>query len=208
MNRLEAEAVAGTLGHPSKMPGTAYGIPATACKTGAKLAKIPGSVCYGCYALKGNYTFKSTIASQERRLLSLDSPHWVDAMTALIVGSGTGWHRWHDAGDLQSVAHLRKIVAVAERTPAVGHWLPTREGAMLKAFLTAGGIVPRNLTIRLSATMVDGPVPTWWPTTSAVYTKEPQKGSQVCPAPKQGNECGPCRDCWKRTVKSVTYKKH
>jgi DNA topoisomerase-2 len=35
------------------MPGFSYNLPATKCITGAKLVKIPGSVCSGCYALKG-----------------------------------------------------------------------------------------------------------------------------------------------------------
>ena len=55
----------GGLGYPSKMPGTSYGISAHDCITGAKLAKVQGSVCHGCYALKGNYGFANVkIAAQ------------------------------------------------------------------------------------------------------------------------------------------------
>ena len=39
-----------------KMPGLSYSLPAWECITGAKLRKVKGSVCAGCYALKGNYT--------------------------------------------------------------------------------------------------------------------------------------------------------
>ena len=53
----EADAIHGGLGKPSKMPGYAYGIPAKHCKVGAKLHKVPGSVCADCYALKGRYMF-------------------------------------------------------------------------------------------------------------------------------------------------------
>ena len=52
----EADKIIISLSKPDKMPGFAYGLPAPACKTGAKLVKVPGSVCSGCYALKGNYT--------------------------------------------------------------------------------------------------------------------------------------------------------
>ena len=55
MNTKEAIAITHTLSKPSKMPGFAIGIPAKECKTGAKLRKIKGSVCFGCYALKGCY---------------------------------------------------------------------------------------------------------------------------------------------------------
>jgi hypothetical protein len=40
----------------SKMPGLSYSLPAWACQTGSKLRLVPTSPCFGCYALKGNYT--------------------------------------------------------------------------------------------------------------------------------------------------------
>jgi hypothetical protein len=44
------------LGRASKMPCATYSLPAQECKVGQALAKIPGSVCHGCYADKhGNY---------------------------------------------------------------------------------------------------------------------------------------------------------
>ncbi len=50
----EAKKIIISLSQPDKMPGYAYGLPAWECKTGGKLAKVPGSVCFGCYAMKGN----------------------------------------------------------------------------------------------------------------------------------------------------------
>ena len=44
--------IGGSLSKPSKMPGWSIGLPAKECKTGGKLQKVPGSVCYDCYALK------------------------------------------------------------------------------------------------------------------------------------------------------------
>ena len=64
MKTSEALKITGSLSKPSKMPGWAYGLPAKECKTGAKLAKVPGSVCYDCYALKGCYVFKVVQAAQ------------------------------------------------------------------------------------------------------------------------------------------------
>ena len=52
MKTDEALKITGSLSKPSKMPGWAYGLPAKECKTGSKLVKIPGSVCYDCYALR------------------------------------------------------------------------------------------------------------------------------------------------------------
>jgi len=210
MNLREAkELTGGGLGYPSKMPGTSYGISAHACITGAKLATVPGSVCHGCYALRNNYNYPSVATAHERRLASIAGPHWTAAMAHLINSSGERWHRWHDSGDLQSVEHLLKICAVAALTPGVRHWLPTREFGLVQAYMAKGGRVPDNLTIRVSATMVDGRATSKWPTTSGVHTDPPAWGKRhVCPAPLQGNNCGDCRACWSKEVVHVSYHKH
>ena len=215
----QANAVAGTIGFPSKMPGTSYGISAEHCHTGGKLAKIPGSVCWDCYALKANYQYPSVKVAHAKRESNLDSPHWVAAMVKLILwaqNKGTnrhgdkidlGFHRWHDSGDLQSVKHLANICEVARLTPNIKHWIPTRELAFVLAYLKAGGTVPRNLVIRVSATMIDGKPTKAWPTTSTVHQDKPAQG-RPCPAPLQGNACGPCRACWNPRIKNVSYHKH
>ena len=51
----EAQKITGSMTRTSKMPGLSYSLPALACKTGAKLRLVPGTPCFGCYALKGNY---------------------------------------------------------------------------------------------------------------------------------------------------------
>lgn len=212
-------ATGGGLGYPSKMPGTSYGIPASACITGAKLHKVPDSVCHGCYALKGNYLYPSVETAQKRRLDALQNPHWVRAMVNLInhaqqTGKGRngpiarGFHRWHDSGDIQSVDHLEKICAVARATPSVKHWLPTRELNMVRDHEKQFGKAPRNLVIRVSATMVDGPATRAWPTTSGVHDKTTPRKSQICPAPRQEGKCGDCRKCWNPKVAHVSYHKH
>ena len=218
MNKKEAIEVAGPLGYPSKMPGTSYGISAKACITGGKLALIPGSVCHGCYALKANYLYPSVAQAHETRLQGLDNPAWVGAMVMMLnrahaLGRGrngpiaSGWHRWHDSGDLQSVAHLEKICEVAKQTPHIRHWLPTRELGIVKAYEKAGGIVPKNLVIRVSATMVDGAPTAAWSTTSTVHATARHKG-RACVAPKQEGKCGDCRACWNPRVKNVSYHLH
>lgn len=219
MNKREAIEVAGPLGYPSKMPGTAYGISAKACITGAKLAQVEGSVCHNCYALKANYLYPSVAMAHETRLAGLSNPAWVGAMVMMLnhahtTGKGrngpiaVGWHRWHDAGDLQSVDHLEKICDVARKTPAIKHWLPTRELGIVKAFQNAGGIVPKNLVIRVSATMVDGDPTQAWYNTSRVHSGKPARGARACPAPKQEGKCGPCRACWNPRIKSISYHLH
>jgi hypothetical protein len=211
-----ARAIAGTLGYPSKMPGTSYGIPASACGVGGKLAAIAGSVCSDCYALKANYQYRSVRSAQMKRLRSLTHPRWVGAMVRQLshmhsLENGKprrgrngpivpGWHRWHDAGDLQSMQHLANICAVAQLTPSLWHWLPTREGGIVKRYRDAGGVIPENLCIRVSATMVDGSPPSFWPQTSGVH--------HDCSARFHDGKCGECRACWNREVNHVEYPLH
>ena len=199
MLKKEARKITGGLSAPSKMPGPAYNLPAAACITGAKLVKIPGSVCAGCYALKGRYRFGNVQAALNRRLESLTHPEWIPAMVVLI--DNTPWFRWHDSGDLQGVQHLKNIFEVCKRTPETRHWMPTREVKFLR--LMDPDVIPPNLIIRISSHMVDqGPVK-HWPWTSTVVTS-----GRTCPAPEQGNQCKSCRACWDRSTPNIAYGKH
>ena len=200
MLKKEARIITGGLSKPSKMPGPAHNLPAVACKTGAKLVKIPGSVCAGCYALKGRYRFTNVQQALTRRLAALEDPRWVDAMTVLIQGEK--WFRWHDSGAIQSMKHLENIFEVCKRTSKTRPWMPTREAQFLKDI--DPDKVPTNLIIRMSSHMINqGPVKQW-PWTSTVTSGE----GRTCPAPEQNNECGSCRACWDRGVDNVCYGKH
>ena len=184
----------------SKMPGLSYSLPAWACQTGSKLRLVKTSPCYGCYALKGNYTrYPAIKAAQYRRLDAIKHPLWVQAMAAKIKRQK--FFRWHDAGDIQSADHLQKIFEVCRLTPNTSHWMPTREAQFLKDVNPEE--VPKNLIIRMSSHMIDqGPV-SFWPWTSTVGSK-----SRTCPAPDQGNSCGDCRACWDRNTPNIEYGKH
>ena len=197
MYKKQASKITGGLSAPGKMPEGSYNLPAAACQTGAKLAKVPGTPCHGCYALKGRYRFSNVKDALARRLDSLKHPDWVKAMTVLITG--IKHFRWHDSGDLQSAWHLQQIFRVCEATPDTMHWLPTQE----RQFLPDPEEVPANLVIRLSGSKIDGPAPTAWTHTSTVVTK-----NATCPAPNQGGKCKECRACWTKSIKNISYGKH
>ena len=207
MKIKEAKQITGSMTRTSKMPGLSYSLPAWQCKTGAKLVKIPGSVCAGCYAMKGNYTrYPAIKAAQYVRLKAITDPRWVGAMVAQIKRQK--FFRWHDAGDIQSADHLQKIFEVCRLTPDTKHWIPTREAQFLKDVNPEE--VPENLIIRMSSHMIDqGPV-SFWPWTSTVKSKKGAwyKGKNICPAPQQGGKCGSCRSCWDRNTPNVEYGKH
>lgn len=231
MNLGDARRIVGSLSFPTKMPGTSYGLPVRACLTGAKLAKVAGTVCAGCYAMRDKYLWPNPRKSQERRLVGILDPRWVDAMVRILshwhkvkfravptsgygkhagsrhMISPMGFHRWHDSGDLQSVEHMARICEVARQTPNVRHWLPTNELALVNRFLAAGGVIPENLAVRVSSVRVNDPRRRAWPLTSSVATEAPE-GAHACPARHQDNECGDCRACWSPDVAHVVYHLH
>jgi len=212
----DAESIVGGLSAPSKMPAWSTSISAWRCGVGSALAQVKGSTCEGCYARKGCYNFPSTKNAMERRYVALSDPRWVAAMAFVILRKSkrVPFFRWHDSGDIQSVSHLRNIVMVATLTPSVTHWLPTREYGIVRKYLAEYGAFPANLTVRVSAAMVDGSAPADFPVSSEVVSSDASRdaavarGASICPAPTQGNECRDCRACWNRDVATVAYWKH
>ena len=191
-----------------KMPGYTYGLSAKKCITGGKLQAVPGSVCFNCYALKANYFYPSVKKGHALRLRSLNNKGWVNAMIFLINRYEKHYFRWHDSGDIQSVNHLKKICDVASGTPRVSHWLPTREAGILKEFKEAGGVIPSNLVIRLSATMINGAPSKTHAHSSTVHTPGVEPIGESCNASHQGGRCLDCRACWNPSIKNISYEKH
>jgi hypothetical protein len=217
LRKIDAEEITGGLTQTSKMPCPSISLPTLACHTGFKLAQIPGTICSKCYANKGFYKmYEATIEpAQMARLAALDDPLWTEGMVRLILGHD--YFRWHDSGDLQSLAHLELIAEVCRRTPETQHWLPTRETGMLLAFVRKHGkhALPPNLTIRLSAIYPD--VPVHLPSllrdvpgiaTSNVHTLGRAPIGVECEARTRGGKCGDCRACWDATLPAVSYPEH
>jgi len=205
----QAREIAGSLGAPSKMPGFAYGISAFNCKTGSKLAQVKGSVCEGCYARKANYKYPSVVLAHAKREANLASPQWIDSMILQIQRADTDYFRWHDSGDLQSTGHLKAIVQIAYALPNVKFWLPTKEKGILATAKRAGLVIPDNLTIRLSAAMVDSEAVNRELTgnVSLVQDKVELSGFH-CKAPSQQGKCEDCRACWNKSIQTIVYFKH
>ena len=196
------------------MPCYSWSVPALACKTGSKLAQVEGSVCHGCYALKGFYRMSNVYAALANRLDQMNSPKWVPAMVEKIrTEERTGFFRWFDSGDLQSLRNLKDIVRIALALPKVQFWLPTKEYGIVSEYIERYATFPTNLNVRLSGYMVDKAGPnllaeSLGATTSEVHSEDSKPAGYACPAPTQGNKCLDCRACWKSTVKTVSYRLH
>lgn len=201
MNVGEAKAIIGSLSFEGKLPGSSFSISAFTCKTGAKLAKIPGTVCADCYAKRDHYTMPNPVKAMTRRLAGLSHPRWVEAMAFLLNhthakgkirvdlglagvklarAGGSRWryndaghHRWHGSGDLQSVEHLARICEVARLTPMIKHWLPTQELSFVRRFTSdQSGVIPDNLVVRASSIFMNDEIKRAWTHTSSVVSAD------------------------------------
>lgn len=215
----------GTLSDTSKMPCFSTSTPAKNCNVGSYMRTIKGTVCADCYGFeKGNYQYPSVIKSLENRLEKITGPHWVEAMIIHLKRRCDGLFRWHDVGDVQSAEHLRRIIAVADGTPDIKHWLPTKEYKLILNYLRHGNTFPSNLIVRVSAPMVGKPF--GWKHKDKKMQVFQQQFEQLvlmfdvqystvsddnpdatCPAPEQEGECGNCRRCWS-DANCVNYIKH
>ena len=211
--KKDAAAHIGGLSKPSKMPCDGWSIPAWECKVGSILRKIKGSVCAHCYALKGMYVFQNVKDAMMQRFAALtlalsnaaEREKFIAAFVKLLTGKP--YFRWHDSGDIQSVEHLVLIADIARATPGTKYWLPTREAAIVRKFAESH-TVPDNLTVRVSAPMVDGkPLAVAGFPTSSVHKKGKAIGEE-CGAYTRDGFCGPCRLCWDKTVENVSYPQH
>lgn len=207
MRKIIALKLVGGLSDTSKMPGKSYGLPTAHCPTGSKLALKKGTICSECYACKGHYALYAgqIIPAQRRRLESLDSPQWIEAMVTNLKKET--YFRWFDSGDLQSVQLLENIKEVARQTPHCKHWVSTRERRFVRESLRLSP-VPDNLVIRISATYPDVPVKLVEGVQGAnVHKNKPPVGFE-CRAPYQFGKCDDCRACWDKKVPVVSYRKH
>jgi hypothetical protein len=208
LSRKKAVAICGSLSEPGKMPGHGYSLPAAECRLGRFLRNFPNAVCAHCYALRGRYVFGVVRRALAKRFNSLLHPLWVEAISNLIQRSGDRYFRWHDSGDIQSVEHLRNIVAVCKTLPNVKFWLPTREYQTVEAFRRSGDQIPPNLCVRYSAHFIDGVPPRRYgmpiSTVSSRLDKVPV-GAYRCKAASRGNMCGRCRACWDPRITVIDF---
>ena len=136
---------------------------------------------------------------------------WVDAMIYIMHNKkhivDAGVFRFFDSGDIQGEDMLNDMNTVAWASPNIRFWLPTKEYKLISKYDTE--IAP-NLVIRVSAPTVDKDFNHTYDYISTVYNKDNlhMANGHICPAPKQGNQCGSCRACWSDKVSEVSYVSH
>lgn len=209
----ELNKLTGGLSSPSKMPCHSFSLPASKCKRGAELAKVAGTVCHSCYAMKGRYRFSNVQKAQQRRydLLMADKSTayftWTENMLELIYQKEkSGYFRWHDSGDIQDVDHLWSINYIAKQLTNIQFWLPTRELDIVKQLKDEiDEELSPNLTIRISTDAVSEM--DFY--ASGYVTSSVDSGyGWRCPAPSYQGKCNKCRACWQQNIRNVDYALH
>jgi len=192
------------LNKTSKMSAFSFSLDARNCVTGSKLRKIKGSVCEKCYAFKGRYPTPSVRKNRETNLEHFNNKYFVEVMAFKLQHQK--FFRWFDSGDLPNMEGLKKIVKIAELTPDTKHWLPTREIKLIQKYLIKNTF-PKNLVVRVSAPMIDGPPPKGFQNTSTVHKDKDPIGFD-CVSRFQDGKCLSCTACWDKRIKNISYKVH
>ena len=209
------------LSKPSKMPGHSFDLPAlSSCPSAC------GTICDGCYALRGNYRWPAVKLSQQARFkwtvetLKKDPVLWAAIVTYAIKESNDVYFRIHSSGDFFSPLYTKMWFLIAKELPNVKFWAPTKSwlkvtkellpvvnsNTKLLYWLRQLNSLP-NVTIRPSAINVGDSPP---------LVKNLAGGSSVscdsdifnCPSKNQNNQCLDCRFCWDNKNEKVNYKWH
>lgn len=210
-----------------KMPWISWDIPAWECKTGSKLVNVKGSICEGCYALKGRYGFGIVKDANTNRFneLAKGLEVWKQAFIKALAkkykhmkDKSNAYFRWFTSGDVQSLDMLVAMNEIALALPEVKFWLPTKEHGMVREYLAIHGKFADNFTVRPSMYMVDQ-VPSkglGLPTSTAIRTpaNADSRHENICPASLEAFNgaskvnCNDCRKCWDKNVNNVAYIYH
>ena len=124
MQVSEARAAVGGLSQTSKMPCKSWGISAKECKTGGKLAKVEGTVCHGCYALKGAYVWpvvEKAHAQNERGQFVLCCDFHFVSLVVLVANVFDAW--------VPACATIFAFVVLLVRDALAAKWLASVDGA-------------------------------------------------------------------------------
>ncbi len=205
----QARQLVGNFSQTTKMPCASWGIGNYHCQRGKTLRGQPGTVCSQCYAGKGFYPLTRVVIPELTRYRVMSDPLFVPAMTA--VCKELKWFRWFDSGDLPRYEDLLNIVEIAKRVPTCSFWLSTREVDMIAEYLGTGNTFPDNLTVRVSADLIDtNDTDARFPgTVMAIVSREQRSDAFNCPATHTDtHKCGYCRACWNKDILVVNYRLH
>ena len=206
LNKNERAFYKRMLSTTSKLGCKSISLNAKSCKTGSKLAKKKGSVCFGCYALKGCYQFPVVQEAMERRMKFFYHKDFIPIMVFLLSSLRKKKFRWFDSGDVQNTIMALNILEICRLTPEVKHWIPSKEYKIWREALKIQKL-PDNVCLRISSPNIDQEPLKGFENTSTVHKDKKAFGLE-CIAYKQDGKCLDCKACYFKKVKNVSYPIH
>ena len=206
LNKNEKAFYKRMLSNTSKLGCKSISLNAKNCKTGSKLAKKKGSVCFGCYALKGCYQFPVVQDAMARRMEFFNSPNFIPIMVWLLSSLRKKKFRWFDSGDVQNTIMALNILEICRLTPDIKHWIPSKEYKIWREALKIQKL-PKNVCLRMSSPNIDQEPLKGFENTSTVHKDKKAFGLE-CIAYKQDGKCLECRACYNSKIKNISYPKH
>jgi len=206
LNKNEKAFYKRMLSSTSKLGCKSISLNAKSCKTGSKLAKKKGSVCFGCYALKGCYQFPVVQNAMERRMKFFYHKDFIPIMVFLLSSLRKKKFRWFDSGDVQNTIMALNILEICKLTPDIKHWIPSKEYKIWREALKIQKL-PDNVCLRMSSPNIDQEPLKGFENTSTVHKDKKAFGLE-CIAYKQDGKCLDCEACFNKKVKNVSYPLH
>mgnify|MGYP003638502910 CR=1 FL=1 len=169
-----------------------------------------------CYVIGNKFRENSPSrkAKKARNFKLANSKDFVRILTAQIRLTKQRLFRFFDSGDFFSLEFFKKVIQVCKNLPKIEFWIPTSRDDLLNQFLSEGGVIPVNTTIRLSGPQINTPFyegiiqfySKWKQITFSETTTDPNLAT--CHASLEGSSCGDCEDCFKPTHKKTVYAIH
>ena len=206
LNKNERAFYKRMLSNTSKLGCKSISLNAKSCKTGSKLAKKKGSVCFGCYALKGCYQFPVVQDAMARRMKFFYHKDFIPIMVFLLSSLRKKKFRWFDSGDVQNTIMALNILEICRLTPDIKHWIPSKEYKIWREALKIQKL-PNNVCLRMSSPNIDQEPLKGFENTSTVHKDKKAFGLE-CIAYKQDGKCLDCEACFNKKVKNVSYPLH
>ncbi len=217
----EAENAIGSYSRGNlKMNCGCWGLPTSTCRK--QSPDNPESTCHkkNCYAQRNQYLFPNVIKAQAKRLGSTRNPDFIQGLSTIFRKHE--YFRMFDSGDFWSRNAIHDVMTAAAHAEDTKVYIPTKKYDDLEYYLSHGGEIPSNVTLRPGIWLIEPPISMiddfceLWGRTSIVthepesYEKElkPYFSAHWCKAPHDEKCILECTACWDRKLEVAIYPWH
>jgi hypothetical protein len=173
---------------------------------------VISDVCMSCYALTdtnwSRYGFSNTIALREYNKKAWRHPDFERQFIKAV--DNMRYIRLFDSGDFYVPELAHKFYRIAQATPWVKYWIPTRVYKIKKfhKVLSILSSLP-NVILRYSSDSIMGDFePGLHGSTIIPPNSDTPNGVFLCHASKNSTKCDGCRACWDKNIPVIGYVGH